>query len=200
MKNNILIINGHQYYEGISEGRLNSTFVQAAKDHFTKNDYNVRNTITQESYDIDNELEKLDWADYILFQFPIYWFGVPWITKKYFDEVWSAGYTTITCSGDGRTRDNPTRRYGTGGLMTEKSYMLSMTYACPEIEFDDKEGFYDGMSLDEAILSVHKIFQFCGLSALKSYAIYNVHKEENIDIDKELDTFLSTLKSNFPQH
>ena len=82
--------------------------------------------------------------------------------------------------------------------MTEKSYMLSMTYACPDIEFDDPKGFYDGMSLDQANLAIHKIFQFCGLSPLESYAIYNVHKDDNLNMEKEIEIFLSTLQRNFP--
>ena len=196
-KKNVLIINGHQKYEGISEGRLNDTFVKAASKYLIDGGFGVKLTITEDPYDITEELEKLVWANHIIFQCPVYWFSVPWVTKKYFDEVWSAGYTTVTCSGDGRTREDPTRRYGSGGLMQEKSYMLSLTYACPKMEFDDNEGFYDGKSIDDANISTHKIFQFCGLEKKQTYAIYNVHKSEYLDMDKELELFRSILKSNF---
>ncbi|WP_281989578.1 NAD(P)H-dependent oxidoreductase [Aquimarina aggregata] len=195
--NKVLIINGHLLYKGISEGKLNKMFVNEAEKFLKKNSYQVQHTITEKDYDIQEELEKLSWADYIIFQFPVYWFGVPWITKKYFDEVWSAGYTTVTCSGDGRTKEDPSRRYGTGGLMIEKSYMLSLTYACPEIEFNDKDGFYDGKNIDETNIGIHKIFQFCGLKPLNTYAIYNVHKEENLNIEKELNKFRKVLNKNF---
>ncbi|AXT59188.1 flavodoxin family protein [Aquimarina sp. AD10] len=197
MKKTILIINAHQKYDGISEGKLNKAFVDTATAYLKENKFNVIHTHTEQPYSIDDELQKLVKADFIIFQSPIYWFGVPWITKKYFDEVWSAGYTTVTCSGDGRTREDPSRRYGTGGLMNDKSYMLSLTYASPKIEFDDTNGFYDGKSIDDANIGTHKIFQFCGLQMLQTYAIYNVHKEENLNLEKELEIFRKTLKANF---
>ncbi len=197
MKKTILIINAHQKYEGISEGKLNKIFVDTAATYLKNNNFNIIHTHTEQPYIIEEELQKLVQADFIIFQSPIYWFGMPWITKKYFDEVWSAGYTTVTCSGDGRTREDPSRRYGTGGLMNDKSYMLSLTYASPKMEFDDLEGFYNGKSMDDANVGTHKIFQFCGLKMLKSYAIFNVHKEENINIEEELSQFKQILTSNF---
>ena len=74
--------------------------------------------------------------------------------------------------------------------------MLSLTYNCPETEFDNKEGFFDGLSLDEANISIHKLFQFCGAEPLETYAIHDVFKE-NLEIDAELKRFKDTLERNF---
>jgi putative NADPH-quinone reductase len=43
------------------------------------------------SADIDVEIEKLKRADFVLFQFPIWWFGMPAILKGYIDRVWVPG-------------------------------------------------------------------------------------------------------------
>ena len=46
------------------------------------------------------------------------WFSAPWIYKKYVDEVFNVGLTKeVLRAGDGRTRQDPSRQYGTGGKM-----------------------------------------------------------------------------------
>jgi modulator of drug activity B len=193
---NVLIINGHQRYDKIAEGRLTKLFVDTAGDFFTQHGFNVKESMVEGAYDVQDELDKLAWADYILFQYPVFWMSVPWITKKYIDEVFSAGMNTVTYVSDGRSKDDPSKKYGSGGLMQGKKYMLSLTYNCPESEFDNKEGFFDGLSLDEANIAVHKLFQFCGAEPLETYAIHDVFSE-NLDVDTELKRFKETLERNF---
>ncbi len=193
---NVLIINGHQRYDKVAEGRLTKLFVDTAGDFFTQHGFNVKESIVEGAYDIQDELDKLAWADYILFQYPVFWMGVPWITKKYIDEVFSGGMNTVTYASDGRSKEDPSKKYGSGGLMQGKKYMLSLTYNCPESEFDNEEGFFDGLSLDEANVAVHKLFQFCGAEPLETYAIHDVFSG-NLDIDAELKRFKDTLERNF---
>lgn len=138
---NVLIINGHQKYEEIAEGKLTQTFIDTAEEFFLKNNFEVKHSTVESDYDIKEELDKFSWADYILFQYPIYWMGVPWITKKYMDEIFSGGNGTVTFVNDGRSRSDSSKKYGSGGLMNDKKYMLSLTYNCPSNEFDNKDGF-----------------------------------------------------------
>jgi modulator of drug activity B len=193
---NVLIINGHQYYEGIAEGKLTKIFIDAANDFFKNNGFSVKNSVVESSYDIGDEVEKFAWADYILFQHPVFWMGVPWITKRYIDEIFSAGFQRVTYQSDGRSSKDPSKRYGSGGLMQGKKYMLSLTYNCPATEFGNKEGFFDGLTLDEANVADHKTFQFCGAQPLESYAIHDVFKGD-LDIDAALVKFKATLQKNF---
>ena len=193
---NVLIINGHQKYEGQSEGKLTAIFIEKAKEFLNKNDFNIKISTVQSNYNIQEELDKFAWADYILFQFPVYWMGVPWITKKYIDEIFSGGYNTVTFVNDGRSRDDASKKYGSGGLMHNKKYMLSLTYNCPHTEFDNKTGFFDGLSIDEAHIATHKTFQFCGAKPMETYAIHDVHKD-NLDLEQELTKFTEVLKRNF---
>ncbi len=193
---NVLIINGHQRYDQIAEGNLTKLFIDTASEFFTENGLNVKQSVIQSDYDISDELEKLAWADYIVFQYPVYWMGVPWMTKKYIDEVFSAGVNTVTYVSDGRSREDASKRYGSGGLMQGKKYMLSLTYNCPDTEFDNKDGFFDGLSLDEANVATHKLFQFCGAEPLQTYAIHDIFKGD-LDMDSELTRFKDTLKRNF---
>jgi NADPH dehydrogenase (quinone) len=193
---NILIINGHQYYKGIAEGKLTQSIIDKANEFLTAKGFTVKNTVVDKGYEVKEELEKFVWADAIILQYPVYWMSVPWTTKKYLDEVFSGGTGSVTYTSDGRSREDASKRYGSGGLMKDKKYMLGLTYNCPESEFDDKEGFFEGLSLDQANFAVHKIFQFCGAKQLQTYAIHDIFKGD-MDLSKELDRFEAILKKNF---
>lgn len=86
------------------------------------------------------------------------------------------GVGTVTYANDGRIRNDPSKTYGSGGLMNGRKYMLSFTYNCSASEFDNPKGFFDGLSLDEANVALHKTFQFCRAEPLPSYAVYNMYK------------------------
>ena len=193
---NVLIINGHQRYDQIAEGKLTKLFIDTADEFLSQNGLNVKHSVIESDYDINDELEKLAWADYIVFQYPVYWMGVPWITKKYIDEVFSAGINTVTFVNDGRSKEDPSKKYGSGGLMQGKKYMLSLTYNCTDTEFDNKDGFFDGLSLDEANVATHKLFKFCGATPLETYAIHDIFKDD-LNMNAELTRFKATLERNF---
>lgn len=188
----VLIINGHQYYDVVARGELTQHYIDKANEFFLNNGFDVKNTHIDKGYDIKEESDKLVWADYILLQYPVYWMGTPWITKKYFDEVLTQG---VHYASDGRSREDASKTYGMGGLLDGK-YMLSVTYNCPSSEFDNKNGFFDGLSLDEAHIATHKIFQFCGMKPLKTYSVHDIFKGD-LNLDAELEKFESVLKENF---
>lgn len=192
----LLIINGHQYYEGIAEGKLTEAVIQKAVTTLQHKGFEIKHTNIEKGYDVKEELEKFTWADCIILQYPVYWMSVPWITKKYIDEVFSSGAGSVTYVSDGRSRDDASKRYGSGGLMMDKKYMLSLTYNCPTSEFDNKAGFFEGLSVDEANFAVHKVFQFCGLKKLETYSMHDIFKGD-LDLQGELTRFETILNKNF---
>jgi len=193
---NVLIINGHQRYDQFAEGNLTNSLITEAEDFLEKNGFHVKHSIVQSEYDIKEELEKFKWANSFLFQYPVYWAGLPWLTKKYIDEVFSSGEKTVTYTDDGRSRFDTSKKYGSGGLMKDKSYMLSMTYNCPISEFDNKDGFWEGQSLDQVNIATHKTFKFCGANQLKSHALHDVYKGDLV-LENAVANFRDTLKKNF---
>lgn len=193
---NVLIINGHQRYDEVAEGNLTRMYINSASEFFNNNNFNVKHSVVESNYDVKEEVQKFAWADYILFQYPIYWMGVPWITKKYIDEIFSTGVNSVTYINDGRSRDDASKRYGSGGLMQDKKYMLSLTYNCPTSEFSSNDGFFDGLSLDEANIATHKTFQFCGAEPLETYSVHDIFKGD-LDMDSELKKFTKVLEKNF---
>ena len=193
MSKKVLILNGHQYYDVVARGELTQAYINKANDFFLKNGFEVKHTNIEKGYTIEEECEKFEWADYVLFQHPVYWMGVPWIAKKYFDETFTQGRHY---SSDGRSRSDASKLYGSGGLLTGKKYMLSLTYNCPESAFDNKNSLFDGLSLDEAQIAVHKTFQFCGLKPLETYAVHDIFKGD-LDLNAELEKFEKVLTKNF---
>lgn len=189
----VLILNGHQFYKGPANGELTNYYIEKAKEFFLKNGFEVKYTHIEKGYDVEEECQKFEWADYVLFQYPVYWMGIPWIAKKYFDETFTQGRHY---ESDGRSRSDASKTYGSGGLLKGKKYMLSVTYNCPISEFDNPKGFFDGLSLDQAHVATHKTFEFCGLKPLKTYSVHDIFKGD-LDLTKELEKFESVLKENF---
>ena len=189
----VLILNGHQYYDVVAKGDLTNHYIDCANKFFEENGFEVKQTHIEKGYTIQEEVEKFKWADYILFQYPVYWMSVPWIAKKYFDETFTQGRHY---SSDGRSRTDASKLYGSGGLLQGKKYMLSLIYNCPVCEFNNKNGLYDGLSLDEAHVAVHKTFQFCGLEPLETYAVHDIFKGD-LDLNAELEKFEKVLTKNF---
>ena len=193
MSKKVLILNGHQYYDVVARGELTQAYINKANDFFLKNGFEVKHTTIEKGYDKEEECEKFEWADYVLFQYPVYWMGLPWIAKKYLDETFTQGRHY---SSDGRSRNDASKLYGSGGLLTGKKYMLSLTYNCPASAFNNKNSLFDGLSLDEAQIAVHKTFQFCGLKPLETYAVHDIFKGD-LDLNAELEKFEKVLTKNF---
>ncbi|HZF71487.1 NAD(P)H-dependent oxidoreductase [Sulfuricurvum sp.] len=191
---NVLLLNLHQKYEGFANGNLTRDLINEARSFFTSQGYAVRESAIDEGYDVAEELEKFQWADVFFVQSPVYWMGLPWLAKKYVDEVFSGGNGTVTFVNDGRSNGG---NYGSGGLMKGKRYMLSFTYNCPTSEFNNTNGFFEGMSVDQANIALHKLFQFCGAEPLKSYSVHDVYKPE-FKFDEALKGLQKTLAENFP--
>ncbi|RWR02333.1 flavodoxin [[Pantoea] beijingensis] len=179
---NALIINGFQMYEGFSKGELTTTMIKIIQDNLEEMGYEVQTTNIEGGYVIEDEVEKHVWADLIILQTPVHWFGAPWIYKKYADEVFTSGLLAQKLIvDDGRTRADPTKQYGTGGLMQGKKYMLSLTWNAPEEAFNNKDQYlFQGMSADEVLLANTSNYRFCGAEILPSYSCYNVIKDPKI--------------------
>jgi len=182
-----LVINAYEAYKGIGEGRLNKSLCQIAEETLIKKGYQVKTTILEKGYILEEELEKNIEADLIFVQFPVYWFSAPALFKKYIDEVYGFAYANgFLCQGDGRTRSDLSKKYGSGGLKDGAKYLISSTWNAPEDAFNDENQFFDGKNLDEVLIGIHKTYQFFGMEALPSFGMYNIFKEDTISDDVAL--------------
>ena len=180
-----LIINAHQFYEGISSGKLNHSMADIIKTELENRDYQVRQTHIEQGYDINAEVQNHLWADLIILQSPVYWFGMPWIYKKYVDEVFTAGLMQQGfLDGDGRTREDLSKQYGSGGKMQGKKYMLSLTWNAPEEAFGDTaQTLFEGKTVDDVFVANTANYKFCGVEVLPSFSCHDVLKQPDIEND-----------------
>ncbi len=183
----VLIINTHQFYEGISTGTLNNSVVEIMKETMTNLGCEIQLTHVEKGYDINEEVNKHLWADLIITQSPVYWFGSPWIYKKYVDEVFTEGLKQGTfLADDGRTRNDPSKQYGTGGKLFGKKYMLSLTWNAPQEAFDNSEQkLFDGRSVDDVFIHNTSNYRFCGVEVLPTFSFFDVFKDPQVSKDIE---------------
>lgn len=183
----VLIINAHQRYEGVSEGKLNQTMVQVATEFFEARGCEVLHTAIEAGYNPVEEVEKHVQADLIILQTPVYWFGAPWIHKKYLDEVFSTGLLTQKMLvDDGRSRADATQQYGTGGKLQGKHFMVSATWNAPKASFNDaQQWLFAGKNPGEIFFGIAMGYRFCGIDALPDFHCFDVVKNPQITDDIE---------------
>lgn len=106
----------------------------------------------------------------------------PWTVKRYMDEVFTGGHG-VFYDNDGRTRQDPSKKYGSGGLLNNKNYMLSLTWNAPLEAFKDPEQFFGNVSVDDVYLHYHKANEFIGLHAMLTCIANDVLKSPDIGND-----------------
>ena len=192
---NVLIVNAHTP-SGFSSGQLNRSLVEKAGLLLADKGYDIRNTDMLSDWNVEEELEKHQWADLVLLQTPVNWMGVPWRFKKYMDEVYSAGMAGQLCNGDGRSHSDASRQYGAGGTLNGKKYMLSLTFNAPRDAFDDPAQYlFQGRSVDDLFFPMHMNFRFFGMEPMDTFVCYDVLK--NPDIDNDFRRFDEHLTKHF---
>ena len=110
------------------------------------------------SPEIEQEIRKMEWCDLMLWQFPLWWFGLPGILKGWVDRVFAMGRTY----GGGRLYEN--------GVFKGKRTMLSLTTGGPG-EAYLKRGFNGDIT---AILRPVQrgMLRFVGFDVLTPHIIY----------------------------
>ncbi|UPT57595.1 NAD(P)H-dependent oxidoreductase [Dickeya zeae] len=178
---NVLIINAGKAF-GHSKGELNRTLTDVAATFLRDKGRQVRVTTVDDGYDIEQEVQNILWADTIIYQMPGWWMGAPWTLKKYIDDVFTAGHGSLYAS-DGRTRADTSKKYGSGGLLQGKHYLLSLTWNAPLEAFTDPDQFFHGVGVDGVYLPFHKANQFIGLSPLPTFICNDVIKQPDVERD-----------------
>ncbi len=78
---NILLLNGGKAFAH-SHGELNRTLHETARITLAAMGHQVRETVIDQGYDIEAEVENFLWMDAVVWQMPGWWMGEPWIVKK----------------------------------------------------------------------------------------------------------------------
>ena len=60
-------------YSGFSKGQLSKSFCELAEEFFEAKGCEIKSTNVCDEYNVDDELEKYQWADLIYYQSPTNW-------------------------------------------------------------------------------------------------------------------------------
>jgi NAD(P)H dehydrogenase (quinone) len=108
--------------------------------------------------EIESEMQKLEWCDLMIWQFPLWWFGLPAAMKGWVDRVFAMG-----------------RVYGGGriyrsGAFRGKRALLSLTTGGPEEAY--RKGGFNG-DIHAILRPIHRgILQFTGFDVLAPQIVY----------------------------
>ena len=176
---NILIVNGAKQFAH-SNGELNDTLTALANKVLCELGHTVQISRADSDYEIQAEIQKYVWADVVIYQMPGWWMGAPWTVKKYIDDIFTEGHGTLYAS-DGRSRSDASKKYGSGGLIHDKKYMLSLTWNAPMEAFTEQDQFFHGVGVDGVYLPFHKANQFLGMQSLETFIVNDVIKAPEVE-------------------
>lgn len=132
--------------------------------------------------DILAELEKLDWCDVLIFQFPFWWFSIPAILKGWVDRVFALG----RAYGGGKWYDN--------GVFQGKKAMLSLTTGGGEgAEFMYSETGLNGNIHNILFPINHGIFRYVGFDVLPPFIAWGVSRASDEQRQAYLEAYQQRL-------
>lgn len=137
--------------------------------------------------DIQAELDKLLWADLVIFNFPIYWFSAPAILKGWFDRVLVSGI----CYGGKRFYDQ-------GGLAGKKA-LITVTLGGRDHMFGD--GAIHGPLEDMLRPILRGTLAYTGMTVLPPFVAWHVpyiSNEARQDFLRQYQDRLQHLESDQP--
>jgi len=108
--------------------------------------------------DVQSEIEKIEWCDLMIWQFPLWWFGLPAAFKGWVDRVFAMGRVY----GGGRIYDT--------GVLRGKRALLSLTTGGPEEAY--RKGAFNG-DMSAILRPIHRgMLQFVGFDVLEPQIVY----------------------------
>jgi NAD(P)H dehydrogenase (quinone) len=125
--------------------------------------------------DVKKEQDFIDWADRIIFIYPIWWTGMPAIMKGYIDRVFSYGFAY--CYDQGIQK----------GLLKGKKAIIVNSHGKSNQE-------YEAIGMDKALMLTSDIgiFNYCGLEIQKHYYFDKADRASTgniVEWEREILTF-----------
>ncbi len=119
---------------------------------------------------VAKEIERLEKADFILLQFPLWWHAPPAVLKGWFDRVFLNGLLY-----------NSTMRYDRGYFKGKRA-MCSVTTGAPEMTF---QGNGRGGNMDVMLWATHYSLYYMGFEVLSPFISYGIQSSGFTTIDDD---------------
>lgn len=129
--------------------------------------------------ELQAEMDKLAWCDTLVFQFPIWWLGLPAILKGWVDRVFAVG----RAYGGGRWFES--------GVFAGKRSMSAVTVGGLEDVYSN-DGHYG--PVNDILYPLHRgIFAFTGFSVVKPFIVYGPGRIDPIRREMYLQQYVERL-------
>ena len=130
--------------------------------------------------EIESELTKIEWCDLMIWQFPLWWFGLPAMLKGWVDRVFVMWRTY----GGGR--------FYQSGVFRGKRALLSLTTGGPEDAY--RKGAFNG-DMAGILRPIHRgMLQFVGFDVLAPHILYGPARLTEEQRKQLLATFSARLQ------
>ncbi|MPN41082.1 Modulator of drug activity B [bioreactor metagenome] len=108
-------------------------------------------------------------------------------------DMFNLAFCEVMLEGDGRTRADASRQYGSGGKMQGKRFMISATWNAPLAAFDNPNGeLFGGKSTADLFLHITSNYKFVGYDVLPDFSVFDIYK--SLDVSRSLGAYKTHLK------
>ena len=158
-------------------------FLQLSNPDFFKYQLEQVNATTNDLFieELKTEMDKLLWCDVLIFNFPLWWFGLPAILKGWVDRVFAMG--VVYGNGKGVYED---------GTFKDKTAFITMTTGGPEMAYN---GGKNGDIINILFPINHGMFYFAGMTVLPPFISYSPARKTEDELKNELNRYLDYLKN-----
>jgi NAD(P)H dehydrogenase (quinone) len=158
-------------------------FLQLSNPDFFKYQMEQVHAVTNNLFvdELQTEMDKLLWCDVLIFNFPLWWFGLPAILKGWVDRVFAMGL--VYGNGKGVYEN---------GTFKEKTGFITMTTGGPEIAYN---GGKNG-DIESILFPInHGMLYFAGMTVLPPFISYSPARKTEEELKTELIRYDSYLKN-----
>lgn len=137
----------------------------------------INHTLTA---DINAEIDKITWADHILFQFPLWWFSTPAILKGWLDRVLVKGFAYDA----GKVFNE--------GLLKGKTASLVTSTQSPESAYQTN-GLHQA-TIDTFLHHIHHTLRFVGIETRTPFVTYGAFNLDAVTEENIVNEYVEYLK------
>lgn len=110
-------------------------------------------------FDIKAEQERLMMSDVLIFEFPVWWYAMPWTLQKYVTDVFAYGFA-----------------YGNQYALENKKFILSFTCGGGEKSYT-RDGLYH-CTIDDIMSPLYATSRYCRLNYIGSIISWHMMPED----------------------
>ena len=131
--------------------------------------------------DIQAEIDKILWCDFLILQFPLWWFSVPAMMKGWIDRVFANG---VAYGAGGRRMD-------AGGFKGRKAMITTTTACYPEMVAPD--GLLGDLRVN--LWHLHSgTLAYAGFKVLPPFTAWSIHYTTQGERERYLDDYGERLR------